>query len=276
MNKIRGFTLLEILIVIIILGILVALAIPQYRKTTENSKAAEAYVNLDSIRKGEWAYYARTGGFIITSALSDLNYLDIDNPNNATNRDFTYEVPLGLASIYPPFCIQAKRNSGPYVNSRILMYANGDIDETYWIGYVGGGGCFLKGTMVTLANGKGKPIDEIKVGDLVLGYDGKQIKPGKITKTFFHPKRKGYLLVTTQDGREIKVTANHRVFTGKGYRRIDTLKVGDNLFVEDGKELKTVKIKSIVSKKEIVDIYNIKVEKLHTYFAQGVLAHNSK
>ena len=275
MNKIRGFTLLEILIVIIILGILVALAIPQYRKTTENSKASEAYVNLDSIRKGEWAYYARTGGFIITSALSDLNYLVIDNPNNATNRDFTYEVPLGLASIYPPFCIQAKRNSGPYVNSRILMYANGDIDETYWIGYVGSG-CFLKGTMVTLANGKGKPIDEIKVGDLVLGYDGNKIEPGKVLKTFLHPKRKGYLLVTTEDGREIKVTGDHRVYQGKNYKRIGLLKPGDVLFAQENDILKPIKIKSIVSKKEIVDIYNIKVEKLHTYFAQGVLAHNAK
>ncbi|MFH0839147.1 MAG: prepilin-type N-terminal cleavage/methylation domain-containing protein, partial [Candidatus Omnitrophota bacterium] len=49
----RGFTLLEVLMVVIIIGVLATLAIPQYTKTVEKARAAEAYSNLGTIRKAE-------------------------------------------------------------------------------------------------------------------------------------------------------------------------------------------------------------------------------
>ncbi|MBI4436302.1 MAG: prepilin-type N-terminal cleavage/methylation domain-containing protein [Candidatus Omnitrophica bacterium] len=71
-----GFTLLELLIVIIILGILAALALPQYLKTVERGRGAEAIVNLGTIRTGELNYYAENRVYT-----PDLDLLDIDNPN---------------------------------------------------------------------------------------------------------------------------------------------------------------------------------------------------
>lgn len=44
-NKL-GFTLLELLVVVLIIGILSAIALPQYKKTVEKSKAAQAVVTL--------------------------------------------------------------------------------------------------------------------------------------------------------------------------------------------------------------------------------------
>ena len=141
----------------------------------------------------------------------------------------------------------------------------------------GGGGCFLKGTKIALADGTSKPIEEIKKGDLVFGYDGKQVKAGKVVKTFFHPKTKGYRVISTEEGQQINVTDIHLLFNGKTYLAARRFKVGDNLFVLKENKLQAVKIKSIKElKNSINDVYNLHIDKLHNYFVEGILCHNRK
>lgn len=54
----KGFTLIELMIVIAIIGILAVIAIPNFMEFQARSKRSEAYANLKAIHTAEKAYYA--------------------------------------------------------------------------------------------------------------------------------------------------------------------------------------------------------------------------
>jgi prepilin-type N-terminal cleavage/methylation domain-containing protein len=63
-NNQRGFTLVELMIVVIIVGILAAVAIPMYQGATERAKASEAVAALGTIRGAMRVYYAEHGTYV--------------------------------------------------------------------------------------------------------------------------------------------------------------------------------------------------------------------
>ncbi len=57
-NNSKGFTLIELMIVVAIIGILAAIAIPNFLKYQCKAKQSEAKSNLGSLRVAQEAYYA--------------------------------------------------------------------------------------------------------------------------------------------------------------------------------------------------------------------------
>ena len=86
-GKPRGFTLVELLVVVLIIGILAAIAVPQYFKVVEKGKFAEVMATFDSVRSAQERYMAATGGYCIDSTFATcpgwdlpiptLNYFDV-------------------------------------------------------------------------------------------------------------------------------------------------------------------------------------------------------
>ncbi len=68
LKKREGFTLIELMIVVAIIGILAAIAIPNFLRFQLRSKAGEGKVNLAAIRTGEEGYFAEFGTYILSGA----------------------------------------------------------------------------------------------------------------------------------------------------------------------------------------------------------------
>jgi prepilin-type N-terminal cleavage/methylation domain-containing protein len=59
-----GFTLIEVMIVVALIGILAAIAIPGYKSYQARSRRTEAYMNLSAIIRTEDAYYAEHQAYV--------------------------------------------------------------------------------------------------------------------------------------------------------------------------------------------------------------------
>ena len=79
-NK-RGFTLLELLVVVLIIGILASIALPQYTRAVEKAKLSEALTTLKSV---EDAVYRL---MLENDELEDVTFdmLDIELPNQSSD-----------------------------------------------------------------------------------------------------------------------------------------------------------------------------------------------
>jgi prepilin-type N-terminal cleavage/methylation domain-containing protein len=68
----KGFTLVELAVVIVIIGVLAAFGVPRFLKSVERSKAAEAFAYLAAVRSSQERYQAQNGIYA-----SDITSLDI-------------------------------------------------------------------------------------------------------------------------------------------------------------------------------------------------------
>ena len=119
-TNITGFTLIEILVVVLIVGILAAIALPQYQRAVEKARAVEAKELLDTVYKAEQMFFLTNGSY--ASSFSDL---DVDIPWAETstwgdwfsvakgNERWVINLERGTNS---NVSIMVGRPSGPYDN----------------------------------------------------------------------------------------------------------------------------------------------------------------
>jgi type IV pilus assembly protein PilA len=128
----KGFTLIELMIVVAIVAILAAVAIPNYLKFQMRARTSEAKGNLGAIRTGETAYYGE----------NDVFLLCVDNPNavgvssvrqawDANNGDFDeigFEPEGDVYYTYEVTLVDAAYAADATAQEYLAM-ATGDLDD---------------------------------------------------------------------------------------------------------------------------------------------------
>lgn len=75
----KGFTLIELVIVLVVLGVLAAFAIPQFVGLQDDADAAGAAANLGSLVTQAYSSTLATGGALTTVTVADGVTLDLSN-----------------------------------------------------------------------------------------------------------------------------------------------------------------------------------------------------
>jgi replicative DNA helicase len=141
-------------------------------------------------------------------------------------------------------------------------------------------GCLSGDSMIVDAkSGKRYRIDELANNKDLLPIETKsmdknlQVNNFTITNAFFSGEKIVYKL-TTQSGKTINATANHKFYRVDGWIRLDDLSVGDKIATPDGVIIYWDEIVSI-EKLEKVKTYDLTVDSVHNFVANDIIVHNS-
>jgi prepilin-type N-terminal cleavage/methylation domain-containing protein len=132
----RAFTLVELIVVVIIIGILLSVGIPQYRKALERSRGAEGYAGLAHIQGGEKIYYADNLTYLAGNNTISAPYnssMTFSSPQQKTldiilpQSGWYFDVSVGTDD----FTATAVRIAGPCAGDSITINRNGTRTESW-------------------------------------------------------------------------------------------------------------------------------------------------
>ena len=132
MSSCIGFTLIELLVVVLIIGILAGIALPQYKKAVEKSRATQAIALLRSVYEAEKIYYMANGSYT-----TDFDSLSVNIPwtgrvnwygsnVSAARSNETWSLTLSVGNAGTAVTIG--RLIGPYAGTGFFMYLDPQDD----------------------------------------------------------------------------------------------------------------------------------------------------
>ncbi len=142
--------------------------------------------------------------------------------------------------------------------------------------------CFVPGTLVLMADGSTKPIEDIVAGEWVMGDNPEDNKPPKayIVTDILESQTNRIIRITLDDddgfGGSIESTGKHPYWTeNRGWQYAENIQAGDVFRDENGGINSVVSVETEFRESPT---YNLTVDQVHTYFVvtegKSVLVHN--
>ncbi len=97
-----GFTLIELVVVLAILGILISLAVPRYLGVRKKAYKAEADNLLQEVKTLEWAYYQQYNAFDTTGASIGFAMPGQSHWNTPTISGGGTSIQITMSGAQPP------------------------------------------------------------------------------------------------------------------------------------------------------------------------------
>ncbi|MDD4202358.1 MAG: type IV pilin protein [Candidatus Omnitrophica bacterium] len=106
----KGFTMLELLMVIIVIGILASLAIPQYQSFMEKARTAEARNVISSIKSAQELYFLEHGWYGGVDVINN-NYVTFPTSGTLTLWTYAITTPASGATNATTYTVRATRTT---------------------------------------------------------------------------------------------------------------------------------------------------------------------
>ena len=153
----RGFTLIELMVVVGIIGVLSSVAVPTFQRLTLRSKAAERYEVMLRIKKAVCDYYLQHGNTYLTGTTTALagtmQPATVPGttklvPNFKDPTDGWIEIFRTSEEIMGALYYQYSFTTVEGTPATMTVTANGDLDgdgvyNTWWIKYTRVDGAYL-------------------------------------------------------------------------------------------------------------------------------------
>jgi len=142
-RKEHGFTLIELMIVVAIIGILAALALPKFASLVEKSREAATKGNLNAMTGAVAIYYGDNEGIFPDILITDgvysfSNYLEKIPPVKATHSGIGTGItdsPSGTSVMHSTNTVQTPGTGWRYNSFNGHVYVNSSIRDSKDIPY---------------------------------------------------------------------------------------------------------------------------------------------
>jgi len=126
----KGFTLVELAVVIVIIGVLAAFGVPRFIKSVERSKCAESFSYLAAIRDAQERYSAQQGTYANDVAALDIKfaapkYFSVGTPSITENSWSLTLTRIGASSGYGAYTVTFTQDGFDTTNSTLYSMSNG-------------------------------------------------------------------------------------------------------------------------------------------------------
>ena len=132
-RKNKGFTLIEMLVVVLIIGILAGIALPQYRKSVEKAKLSEALMNFKIIKDSADRYILANGLPNTRISFSDVP-LDIELSGGEWHDEDYYTKNYRYWAVATENGYEIEAYTINETNYYILVYNSGRNKNECWDG----------------------------------------------------------------------------------------------------------------------------------------------
>ena len=132
--------------------------------------------------------------------------------------------------------------------------------------------CIAEGSLITMSDGTLKPIEDVRVGDRVISFDGK-VFSGKTVTAAWDNGVKDVVEVTLEDGISLRCTPDHRLLTQDGWKESSKLSSDDWVYTPRRIMCVCIPVKSI-KKAGKSKVYDLTVEDNHNFIANNIVCHN--
>ena len=128
MKNEQAFTLIELLVVVLIIGILAAVALPQYQKAVEKSRAAQAITLVKSVHQAVQAYYVANGTYPtdFDELAVEIPWTPVSGMSKKGRSNGEWLIYLYVSDVYG---VEIVRQGGKYKGSGFDMYVTDKLDK---------------------------------------------------------------------------------------------------------------------------------------------------